>query len=308
MDSLAKGCQRAALFIRKLRGGSQPILVEGTNGLLYVVKLIDNLQGPNIAFNEVAGAELFRACGLAVAQWEQLLVTDKFLDSNHGCWFETEEGSRRPRSGICFASRFLDVQGERLFEILPGSAHCRIRNRSSFWLAWFLDICCDHADNRQAIFREDRTRELQAIFIDSGHLLGGANGDQKPNCWASRYLDPRIYSNLKSRDALLYVQRIRNLDIDGVWALVANMPPDWNSATAVQALSRSLDRLANREMVRAIWEMLLDSHTRRGWTKGDETRTQQGNGRCEVLHASLPANSARRRGSSAGRRCPDTHA
>lgn len=308
MDSLAKGCQRAALFIRKLRGGSQPILVEGTNGLLYVVKLIDNLQGPNIAFNEVTGAELFRACGLAVAKWEPLLVTDKFLDSNRGCWLETEEGSRRPRSGVCFASHFLGVQDKQLLEILPGSAHSRIRNRSGFWLAWFLDTCCEHADNRQAIFREDQNRELQAIFIDSGHLLGGAEGNKRPDCWSSRYLDSRVYNDLNSSESAFYLRTIQNLHVDRVRTLIMNMPPDWISATAVQALSRSLDRLANREMVRAIWEMLLDSHTRRGWTKGDETRTQQGNGRCEVLHASLPANSARRRGSSAGRRCPDTHA
>ena len=54
----------AVRFIRKMRGGSQPILVEASDRNLYVVKSQDNLQGRNVLFNEVVGSEMFRQVGL----------------------------------------------------------------------------------------------------------------------------------------------------------------------------------------------------------------------------------------------------
>lgn len=254
-----KKYQQAALFICKLRGGSQPILVEGTNGLLYVLKFSDNLQGPQVLFNEVAGAELFRAFRLPVAQWEPLLITGSFLDANPECWPLIGPEPCRPQPGLCFASRFLGTPGRPLLEVLPGSSLSRIRNRTSFWLAWLLDVCCDHTDNRQAIFSQDSEGWLHASFIDSGHLLRGAHGDRKPNIWSSRYLDPRVYENISATDAPLDRHIIASFDADQARARILAMPQDWMSPPAVRVLTHSLNRLGDRLLVRAVWEILLDS-------------------------------------------------
>jgi hypothetical protein len=289
MDALVcKGYQQAALFICKLRGGSQPILVEGTNGLLYVLKFNDNLQGPQVPFNEVAGAELFRAFHLPVAQWEPLLITGSFLDANPGCWPLIGPDRCRPQTGLCFASRFLGDPVRRLIEVLPGSSLSRIRNRASFWLAWLLDVCCDHADNRQAIFSEDSKGWLHASFIDSGHLLRGAHGDRKPNIWSSRYLDPRIYEGMRATDATTCRRTIDAFNPDRAHARILNMPRDWMSPPAVRALNHSLDRLADRLLARAIWEMLLDSSTLYARTPESEFGCNAHENLSDTSHGAIP--------------------
>src|SRR5580698_1050275 len=120
MVVLAKDLALVAGDARSLRGGSQPILAHATDGLVYVVKFANNLQGPNLLFNESAGYELYRACGLPVPDWTPLWVTDSFLDGNRDCWMQTPEGRLRPSSGLCFGSLFLGQKGDRLFEIVPG--------------------------------------------------------------------------------------------------------------------------------------------------------------------------------------------
>ena len=79
----------------------------------------------------------------------------------------------RPASGLCFGSRFLGGNDKRLLEVLPGSSFKLVRIRVSFWLAWLIDVCADHVDNRQAIFVEYAGGWLDAHFIDHGHLFGG---------------------------------------------------------------------------------------------------------------------------------------
>ena len=82
-------------YIRKLRGGSQPILVRADDGLVYVVKFSNNLQGPNLPFNEALGTELFRVAGFNVPKWRLVEVSDDFIDRNPSCWMETECGKLR---------------------------------------------------------------------------------------------------------------------------------------------------------------------------------------------------------------------
>ena len=96
MPALGSSIGLVKQYIRNLRGGSQPILARASDGLLYVVKFNNNLQGANLPFNESAGTELYRGCGLAVPSWRPLLVSDAFLDRNPDCWMHTPEGRLRP--------------------------------------------------------------------------------------------------------------------------------------------------------------------------------------------------------------------
>ena len=145
---------QALLHIRKLRGGSQPILVRANDGFFYIVKFLNNLQGSNLLFNKALGTELFRRAGLLTPEWRPVHISDDFLDRNPACWMETEDGPRRPKAGWCFGSRYLSLKNSALFEILPYGSFSRIGNRRDFWTAWVLDAFCGHADNRQALFLE----------------------------------------------------------------------------------------------------------------------------------------------------------
>jgi hypothetical protein len=245
--------------VANLRGGSQPILARATDGFLYVVKFADNPQGGNLLFNEALGSELFRACGLNVPKWKTIQLTDGFLDRNPKCWFLTPEGSRRPQAALCFASRYLGGQGQRLFEILPGNSFSRVRHASAFWMAWLIDACAHHADNRQALFCQQANGMLDATFVDFGHLFGGPKAEQTPAFQASRYLDARIYPDVSSQylDEMHGIARC--LDVDNLWQWANALPEPWKTASAFQSFALTLDRLSSHSLRVEILDAMLHS-------------------------------------------------
>jgi hypothetical protein len=262
MSIFGKDFALVVAFLQNLRGGSQPILARASDGLLYVVKFSNNLQGVNLPFNESVGTELYRACGLSVPSWKRLLVTDSFLDQNPDCWMQTPEGRLRPKSGMCFGSRFLGGDGETLLEILPGCSIKRISNRGSFWLAWLIDICALHADNRQALLLQDGNRGIEAFFVDHGHFFGGPKGEQRLHFMASRYLDSRVYQDVSSQHQLNLLKAVRSLDVDGLWRRVQGVPDDWKSESAIEGFEQCLDRLSNYELLRNIVDTMVDANQR----------------------------------------------
>jgi hypothetical protein len=267
MFVLGKDLAFVTHFVRNLRGGSQPILARASDGLLYVVKFANNLQGPNLLFNECAGSELYRACGLPVPEWRPLEVSDSFLDKNPDCWLQTPEGCLRPAAGLCFGSRFLGGSGKRLFEILSGSMLKRVRNQTSFWLAWLIDVCAEHVDNRQAIFVEDAEGWLDAYFVDHGHFFGGPNADLKRHFGASRYLDQRIYGQISSEALLNIGDVLSTLDTDKIRQRIEAIPDEWSHASARDGLERCLERLKIPSLVQNVLDTIVCDIERRAETE-----------------------------------------
>jgi hypothetical protein len=257
MQVLGKNSVFLTQHIRNLCGGSQPILAQASDGHTYVVKFANNPQGPNLLFNESAGSELYRACGLPVPEWTPLEISEEFLDKNPDCWMQTPEGGLRPVSGLCFGSRFLGEGGKRLLEILPGSSFKLVRKRGSFWLAWLIDICAEHGDNRQAIFAEDAEGWLDAYFVDQGHFFGGPKADLKKNFHGSRYLDSRIYGEVSSKVLVGLKNVIRALDTDTLRLRVGTIPADWSHVSAHDSFERCLERLANPTLVQNVFDTIV---------------------------------------------------
>jgi len=251
-------------YIKTLRGGSHPVLAEASDGQLYVVKFRNNLQGPSLLFNEAMGSELYRAFALPVPEWKPLKVTDSFIDQNPGLWLETAEGRMRPESGLCFGSLFLGSDAVRLLEILPGSSFRKIGNLRDFWLAWLVDVCAGHLDNRQAIYTEELGGRLTAFFVDHGHMFNGPNSNESSRFQAARYLDWRVYQPVPPQSMTdlpaLELQRITgNLQADLLWHEIKKLPEAWINFKAVQQFAKCLDNLSKSELLRSIHETLVDA-------------------------------------------------
>lgn len=264
MHALDNAQVRAERFIRRLRGGSQPVLVEGSDGFVYVLKFLNNPQGLNLLFNESVGTELFRACALPVAPWKPIILSQNFVDSTPDCWMKTEQGDVRPEAGICFGSLFVGQQRTPLLQVLPRADFGRIRNRSSFWLAWLLDLCCGHTDTRQAVFLEDRKGRLDPWFVDMGHLFSGPDGNQKAcGIVRCRYPDQRIYPEILPTETSGYLTTIGSLDADTLWTVACKLPEDWLSVKALRAFFRGLETLSNANLVRSCLQMLSETQDSR---------------------------------------------
>jgi hypothetical protein len=252
-------------FIRNLRGGSQPILAQASDGHQYVIKFANNLQGRNLLFNEAIGSELYGACQLPVSPWKPVLVTDQFLDQNQACWMQTPEGQLRPEPGMCFGSRYLGEDSTRLFEVLPGNSFRRVRNLQDFWLAWMIDICAGHTDNRQAIFEQQDDGYLKAFFIDHGNMFAGPNGDRRLQFRASAYLDMRIYEQISVSSRMNMARSAFNLNVDRLWSKINTLPQDWKTASALQAFATCLDTLANTRNVQGVLDTIVEFSRPTDW-------------------------------------------
>jgi hypothetical protein len=278
----------ATYFFRKLRGGSQPILVQASDKCFYVAKLPTNPQGPNLLFNEGAGSELFRACDLPVPIWKPILITKSFLEHNPGCWPSPQADADPPRGGVCFASKFLGTGNRRTLDILPQSSHARITDRSNFWLAWLVDIYANHADNRQALFSEGDNGDLTTTFFDFGHMFGGPEGGDQPAPPASRYLDWRIYPDLSADRIDALASAVRNLNSDRLWLKVQDLPDEWKSVSALRAFNNALHCLCSRLIMQDILEAIVDDISVKK-TRGEQQRIHAARPPHTVLHAGVRA-------------------
>jgi hypothetical protein len=253
---------RLTHYICNLRGKSQAILAKASDGLLYVVKFANGLQGSDLLFNESMGTELYRFINLPVPSWRVLSVTDSFIDQNQNCWLPTPEGNLPPKAGLCFGSRFLTSGDTRLFEILPGNYFQRVRNRDDFWLAWLIDICAGHSDNRQAIFRQDIWGSFDAVFVGHGHMFCAHKAERPLGFRASRFLDQRIYPNIFSRRITSLTEVGLALDVDWLWLRVRLLPDEWKSDSAVRRFSECLNALSSRRLLESVFAAIIKLENR----------------------------------------------
>ena len=252
-------CPSLSQTLRRLRGGSQPILAVADDQQQYVVKFHNNPQGRNVLWNEAAGSLLYSALGLPTPEWKPLRVTSAFLLAHRNCWLETPTGVRCPAEGLCFGSLYQAGKG-KLLEVLPSVLLSRISKPESFWLAWVIDACAHHTDNRQAIFlATDDSASLTAVFIDHGNLFAGACGAEKSSFLASGYLDRRVYQLGSARLPDRITRCIQTLDSDSLWRKAQALPAEWKSASATSAFSACLNRLADSEHVRNLLDGMLEA-------------------------------------------------
>ena len=241
-----------------MRGSSQPFLAKANDGKTYVVKFSQN-NCAGFLFNESAGSNLYSLFGLICPPWKPLILTDEFLDQNTGCWITKKEGQTRPPAGLCFGSEFLGDSEHDTYQILPGSWVRRIRRPLDFWRAWFLDICAEHYDARQALFRLHEDHSLQPWFIDHGFMFGGPD-DRIRRKLAPRYLDYRIYDEIPRPRLLDWVHAVHSLQRDTMWHLLDSIPEEWKTAKALAAFSRFLDRLLDKDFGLVVLERMVSMH------------------------------------------------
>jgi hypothetical protein len=151
----------------------------------------------------------------------------------------------------------------------------RVRSRENFWLAWMIDICANHADNRQAIFTEDAGGGLNANFVDFGHLFGGPKGELHLPFLASRYLDPRIYQSISLKTQHDIRTVAVSIEADQLWQRVHALSDDWTTAALFESFAESLDKLSNANLLRNVFDTMVDAFQRTGKFEQDK----QHNGR-----------------------------
>jgi hypothetical protein len=243
-------------YIRKMRGGSQSILVRANDGRHYVVKMMDNPIGPNLLANEHMGSLLANAVGLPVAQAKGIILSDSFIDSHPDLWFELTSGVRRPNKGMHLGSLFVGQTSGvgRPLEYISPSRVSAITNREAFLGMYLLDVWANHQDNRQAIFRRSSTNELEVCFIDHGHMFGGPEWSFHGNLGSARHLETAVYTDLwQDEQVAFWISRFQTVIPEMLMSIVPAMTSDWYSGDSSELFSKLMDRLLRLpELIQAL--------------------------------------------------------
>ena len=249
-DSLHPCCSNAILsankYIRKMKGGSQSILVRANDGRHYVVKMTDNPIGPNVLANEHMGSHVAKAVGLPVAEAKGICLSDSFIDSHPGLWFELPSGVRRPTKGVHFGSLFVGQTSgpNRPTEYISPSRVSMITNREVFLGMYLLDVWANHQDNRQAIFRRSSTNAQEVCFIDHGHMFGGPEWNFNENRASALHSEMAVYSDLwQDEQVVSWISRFQAIIPEVLTSIVAPMASEWYSGNLSELLSSLTDRL-----------------------------------------------------------------
>lgn len=236
-------------YIRKMKGGSQAILVKCDDNRYYVVKMAGNPQGPNILANEFLGSVFASAVGLPVAECMVVRLSDHFIDSAPEMWFEHRSGRKRPDAGLHFASLLVGQPSgpERPLEYISRSRINTITNRDAFLGMYLLDVWANHQDNRQAVLRKRPLDDTQEVFfIDHGHMFGGSEWNFQERPGVALHLESSVYTGLWDDEIVFsWISHIRTVLPDVLSWVTSVVPLEWYNGNLRSLLDRLLDRLSD---------------------------------------------------------------
>ncbi len=243
---------RATEFVRRMRGGSQSVLLRCSDDNYYVVKMLGNPQGTDVLGREFLGTKLCEGAALSVAPVAGVIVSSTFIEKTPDIWFESRQSQRiRPEAGTHFGSRLVgDPHGTQLpTEYLSPSRFPSISNRAEFLKIWILDVWAMHRDQRQAVFTEgSEAGSLKAYFIDHGFMFN-PDGTTKESKFEAFYWEKSIYKDLWQTTLVeSWIAHFRQTLPKLLHSRLAEVPREWyaveRDALEHQLLQR-LDKLSD---------------------------------------------------------------
>jgi hypothetical protein len=254
--------------IRRVRGGSQGFLVQGSDNAFYVAKFCLNPQGTRTLINEWVTTAIAKHLGISIAETTRL----QLLAPREELFFSLGSTQIPVQPGIHFGSRVpADINRISVFDFLPRPLLSKVSNLADFFKIVVLDCWLGNRDTRQAIFTTGKGVDgaaIRAYFIDHGWCFGGSSWQitsEVPR--AGLYSDPHVYSLLMLLDPQEVIsstiELTAGLDLD---VLKQDIPLDWMQNGDEQQFNAALRALDKRrsclsELVRA--KMLsIDNATR----------------------------------------------
>ena len=233
---------------RQLRGGSQSRLVRCDDDNFYVLKLRNNLQGPNVLANEWLGAALMSALGVNTPRVAQLHLTSAMIRRLPLLSIEGSGGKVLPVPGYHFGSSFVgDVtMVERATDSTFGARPLNTANLRDFARVFLLDAWANTAHRRELIFIKNRGGTATACFIDHGHMFGGpswTHGDFRERFYLQH---SPFYIAALTRETIEDIISKMGIMIPKVFeGAIATLPPSWYLGDIVSLQSFYMRRLQN---------------------------------------------------------------
>jgi hypothetical protein len=251
----------ATRMIRKMRGGSQPHLLECDNGNFYVVKFRNNPQHRRILINEWVASVFLKYLQISGPPAEIVDLSVEFLASNPDVYIQL--GSQRRLAvepGCHFGSRYPgDPCKVMVYDFLPDHLLDKVVNANEFAGAVAFDKWMGNADARQSIFFRARPGQgrspsgryaprpgFVAYMMDHGFVFNGPHWTFPDSPLQGLYFRPQVYRNIRSLDDFQpWLDRVVHFPEDVVNEAQKQIPPEWILGDK-GALDALLEKLMSR--------------------------------------------------------------
>jgi hypothetical protein len=242
---------RAVECIRRLRGASQPCLMRGDDGHIYVVKFQNNPQHVRVLANEMLATRLGCLMGLPVPESAIVEVPAELVAGNPDLEFQV--GSRRipGAPGRQFGSRYPGDPSQTLVvDFLPDRLLRKVRKLDELFLgAYVFDKWTCNCDGRQVVFYrsvDDEDSSYSAWLIDHGFCFNDGEWNFPDHQLRGLYSRRFVYESVSSLQSFEpFLHRIENLQPDQLEACARAIPREWCGGEPEQ-LGLLLERLYER--------------------------------------------------------------
>lgn len=236
---------------RRMRGGSQALLVRTTNQDMYVAKCLGNPQGDRTLINEWIVTRLLQSLNISAPEVHPLQLTDGVPGSNL-LHFELGTHKIPIRLGLHLGSRCpVDPARVAIFDFLPRRLLSRVVNLPDFVFAYVFDHWVSQSDTRQAIFirehRPDRQVAFRAYLIDHGFSFGGQRWELSDTALHGLYYDRAVYpeSDMDSH-CHAAVDKIQSLPEQLLSLAYHDVPTEWFANGDREQIMQLLQKLSSR--------------------------------------------------------------
>lgn len=257
----------ATEMIRRLRGGSQPMLMRCRDSEYYIVKFKNNPQGLRVLFNDFLGSQLAMALGLPVATAAIVDVTERLIELTPEMRIEHERGWVRCKAGACFGSRYSNFAKTKTsfpslyHDFIAQGQYKNLQNCHDFLGMLVFDKWTGNTDNRQVVFfRSDPQLPFSVSMIDQGMCFNGDSWSFPDHPRKSLYAMKDVYEIVTGLGSFEpWLNKLENeITGDLIAKIASQIPAEWysNDKVALKILVETLDnrRRLTRSLLLKAWK------------------------------------------------------
>jgi hypothetical protein len=257
-----------------MKGGSQPFLIEASDGRAYVTKTTATPQHIRSLASEWVCSALLNVLGINCPKCAVVHMGVEFLRENPDVYIEGTDAKRPVEPGLHFGSLHPgQVEHDATYDWIPGRLHKLVLNPSDFLGMFVFDNWVMQSDRRQVIYTRERigsarqtarNKGLRAYMIDHGMAFGGITWRFNSSIPASIVVTREAFRGVTGLSDLdPWLTAIEQFPEDHLRAAASSVPASWiqdNRALLDGVIEQLLKRRANiRKLVRATVGSLYSS-------------------------------------------------
>lgn len=235
---------------RRMRGGSQSLLVRDQAGNAYIAKCVGNPQGTRTLINEWIVSRLLKRLRVSTPNVTALRI-ECGTPGEHLLEFQVGGRKIPIAPGVHLGSACpADPDRQAIFDFLPRRLLRKVVNLPDLFLSFAFDKWVNQTDSRQTIFIRERGAggvQFRTYMIDHGLSFGGSRWEVSDSPLHGLFYDRSVYEDPAFKgECHAAVARIQDLPEKSFSSIKDEIPPEWLAPGDREEMTRLLELLCGR--------------------------------------------------------------